>query len=359
MKKWVILVLVLLGGLLLSLQYFINKGEKKGAVRTGTPTEELGVALPPASTGFVMPEATYTEGAGDYNNLVVPKLLTQYKGACAGGSLDEILLAHNKLWGYFVPKANAAFEFKESETMYGFMKDYTACVAAARADVTLCDTLPAEINTDLVKIPRDLGLRRQCRRLATPTLFAGHLLGKANDASICQATLDDLQPQALARINVTDYCQASDKGLTSFRAYLFKVMPDPSAAKEINRSIPSSKSDCSGDASCLSRGLTYEAIKSGDASACPAANQAPCAGFITKSAFACEAVIKDMSKAYCASVERIKKKSGGYVGLSKEEMMADIEQIKLKKAEEDRQKKEAEKLLQEVNKKAKKILGKE
>jgi len=357
MKKWGILLLVVLGGLLLGLQYFIRKGEKKIVMQPMPVSTEqpLGVALPPATTGYnTTPELAYNAGAGDYNNLVLPNVPSTYKGACSGGSLTDIVSSHGEVWGYFTPKSFISFEFKENETMYNFIGDYVGCLAAARSDVSLCETLPAEgVGIDLNFSPSFY-----CRSRSGQIMFYAYLLGKNKDYSVCQASLFDVTPDNLAKITVSDYCQAASKGIESVKEYMTKAMPE--YAKEIKRAYPVSNSDCSGDATCFSGFRSYNAIKSGDASICPPSpGGASCAAFITRSAAPCEPIIKDMSKVYCGYVERLKKKTGGYIGMSSEAMQADIAQKKLQKDRESLQKKEAEKGMSEVNKKVKKILGKE
>ncbi|OGS07507.1 MAG: hypothetical protein A2270_09585 [Elusimicrobia bacterium RIFOXYA12_FULL_51_18] len=360
MKKWGILLLVVLGGLLLGLQYFINKGEKKLVMQSGPTStgQPLGVALPPATTGYIVSELSNNAGAevgaGDYNNLVLPNVPTAYKGACPGGSLADIVSSHGKIWGYFVPKSVIAFGFKENETIYNFIGDYVGCVAAARSDVSLCEILPAEAEGLILNVSPAF----YCRSRSTPVMFYGYLLGKNKDYSVCQASLFDVDPGNMAKIAIPDYCQAASKGIVSVREYMTKVMPE--YTKEIKSAYPLSKADCSGDGTCLSGFMSYAAIKRGDASICPPApGGASCAAFITKSLVPCEPVVKDMSKAYCGYVERLKKRTGGYIGVTSEAMQADMAQKNIEKERANLQKKEAEKEMLDVNKNVKKILGKE
>ncbi|MEI7529975.1 MAG: hypothetical protein WCK76_13650, partial [Elusimicrobiota bacterium] len=95
MKKWGILGLVILGGLVLGLQHYINKGEKAAVVQPQpAPADQIGVTLPPAATGYAPPESSYNTSAGNYNDFAVPAAQSSYKGTCPGSSLAEILAAH-------------------------------------------------------------------------------------------------------------------------------------------------------------------------------------------------------------------------------------------------------------------------
>ena len=73
----------------------------------------------------------------------------------------------------------------------------------------------------------------------------------------------------------------------------------------------------------------------------------------------CEPVIKAMSGFYCAAVERAKKKGGGYMGMAKAEVDAAVAQKKIEANETERRRKEAQKEEAEINKKIKKLTGKE
>jgi hypothetical protein len=361
MKKWGILGLVILGGLLLGLQHYINKGEKTQSVMQSQPGQanQVGVALPPDATGYVPAESSYNTAAGNYNDLSVPASQSGYKGACPGSSLAEILAAHGKIWGYFTPKSSIAFEFKDNEVIYKFLGDYAGCVATARDDISVCDTLPGELNTEMAKIPLDGSLYTQCRKKAGTWLFYSYLAGKIKGRDSCNAALAGIRPHVVARVSLPDLCEAAAKGPDAAREFLLKAMPKEKHRKTIMRKLPESKASCAGNADCLNRFNLYSIVKDGKVSACPRADAAYCEAVINRASTPCEAIVKDMSKAYCASVERIKKKSGGFIGVSKDEMQTQIAQIKTQKAAAELQKKEEEKILTETNKKAKKILGKE
>ena len=360
MKKWGILGLVILGGLIVGLQYYINKGEKaKGLQTPSGPGDSVGVALPPAATGYVPPESSYNTAAGNYNDLSVPAAQSAYKGACPGGSLAEILAAHGKIWGYFVPKANIAFEWKDNETIYKFLGDYAGCVATARADISVCDTLPGELNSDMAKIPLDSSLYAQCREKSGTWLGYSYLAGKIKGRDSCNAALAGIPQRKLARFSLPDLCEAAAKGPDAARELLLKAMTKEKHRKAIKMRLPGSKASCAGNADCLNRFNLYNVVKDGKISACPRADAAYCEAVITRASTPCETIVRDMSKAYCASVERIKKKSGGFIGMSKDEVQLEIKQQNAQKAAAELQKKEEEKTLIETNKKVKKILGKE
>jgi len=350
--------LVVLGGLILGLQYYINKGEKTAVPQPQPgPVDQVGVALPPAATGYLPPEAAYNTVAGSSNDLSVPTAQSTYQGACPGGSLAGIHAAHGKTWGYSVPKSNIAFDVKDNEPMYKFMGAYVECLAAARADISLCEAVPT---TPTVSVTGKLNSPAfDCRTRTAKIMFDAYLLGKTTEFSVCEASRIFWDEATREKISLPDYCQAASKGAQSAREFVAKAEPEY-PAEDANKVYPISKAECGGDPKCVFNFTIYSAIKSGNAAACPPAPAGtPCAAFITRSADSCESIVKDMSKTYCAAVERVQKRSGGFIGMSKDEMQARIAQVKLEKAAEELRKKEEEKTQQEINKKVKKLLGKE
>lgn len=360
MKKWGVLGLVILGGLILALQYRINKSEKTVVVPPQpVPADQVGVALPSAATGYQPAGPSNTAAARNYSSISVPTAQSAYPGACPDASLAGILAAHGTNWGHSVPKENVALEFKENEMLYDFLGDYAACVAVARADIGVCDTLPGEPDTEGVKDLREMSLYARCRKKTGGMMSYAYWAGKVSGTGLCNALLAGIPSKMAEKVSHPDFCAAAAKSQAAARDFMYNSLPDKKQQDKIRRALPDSNEPCDGKADCLQRRILYKAIKDGKASACPRAHSPHCEATISRATLPCEAIVKDMSKAYCEAVERIKKKSGGFIGVSRDEMQSRIAQLKARKASEELQKKEDEKLLIEINKKAKKILGKE
>ena len=360
MKKWVILILVFLGGLLLVLQYFAGKREKSVIVPSGSAqTEPLGVALPPSSTEYaatdMAPMPEYAGGASDYSRLNLPQVQSNYKGACQGGSLEEMRQTHGRYWGYFAK--DTPFNFNETQKMYDLMAGYTGCVAAARQSISLCEALPGELPAGEIKVDISFTPRYKCREQVFNALFGAYMAGKVKDPVFCQGAVSFWKPENAAMISVPDFCKAAADGMDSAYSFLARYMP-PSYKSQGKKFMPTSKSSCGGDAACLAIFQTYNAIQNGDAAACPRSD-GYCEAIITRAPASCENIVREMSGNYCSYMTRVKKVAGGYIGMSPEAIKADIAQQALLKKEADQQKKDNEKIQAELNKQVKKMLGKQ
>ncbi len=411
MKKWVILILVVLGGLMLALQYMMNKKPAGTAGTTATgQTDPDGVPLPAGATGYTMPEIPFappTNDLSDPSKLNIPVIASDYKGACEGGALTDMIATHNKYWGRLAKET--PFVPNDTKRMYGFAADYVACVAVARDNAVICDTLPPEPpqkgtpkpgtaagaqtkpappERGSIKTRARDGLRYNCRKRVNPILFFAYMAGKSKNPDSCNAMLAGWKPPTLAMISATDFCSAASKGMEAVNEYMQKIMSEKKKkVKKDERSkqrYTASESSCNGNKECINGAKLYNAIKSGNAAQCPPAQQrqpppgekqsgsppqppatAPsggdimCQAAITRSALACEPIIKSMSGFYCEAIARTKKKTGGFIGMSKSEIEDAIARRKIEQVEEAKQKKEFDKMGVDINKKVKKLLGKD
>lgn len=359
MKKWGILVLVLMGAGLLYMQYFMKKAERPVIKNMPTPQQDVvGVALPTSATTqiAVTPALTgYVAGAGDYNNLELPKVPTNYSGACEGGSLEDIRASHGKYWGYFAK--NNPVTTEETKKIYDYMTSYVGCVAAAHDNIGLCLALPDEAQVGDTKIDSVGSLSNACRDKANPLLFTNFMAGNTRTSGSCYSMVSGWPKKGLAKISVPDFCDAVSKGMESGKAYMVKV--NPKKADEFRKLFPISKSSCGSDSDCIDNLALYNAVKDEKAEECPRSRKVYCEAMVAKSAVPCEAIVKDMSKFYCSAVARAKKASGGFIGMSPEQVKAEIAKVEQAKKQAELQKKEGDKITEEVNKSAKKILKKE
>lgn len=361
MKKWTILVIVSLAAALLIMQYVLEK--RKGPAQEGGPPTQaveqpVGVSLPEGATAYAARQAENLipqagEGAGYGGGITLP-IQSAYKGACQGGSLGEMMATHDKYWGFFA--RNTAFNQEETQKMYSFLSDYAGCHASARADVSLCDSLPGPAEKGGYKVTLDKTPAYACRKKTVIMLFEAYMAGSISGESYCRLEMSGWPREDLDKIPAPDFCAAAAKGPGPAAAFLVKIFP--ANAKEIRESFPTKEADCGGTASCLARLGLYKSFKSGRAKDCPGEYAASCQAQADRSTAPCDKVLWDMSQFYCASVSRVKKATGGYIGMSKEEIAADIEKTKAARAEADNMKKEQEKLQAEVNKRVKKILKK-
>lgn len=361
MKKWAILVLVVLASALLLLQYAAEK--KKTAMTPGStpaPTAEqpLGVALPAeASKPVTVPVDSYISQSGR-GPIVIPLVQSAYKGACEGGSLKDMMLSHDSYWGSFAK--DSPFLFEDTQKMYDFMVDYVSCQAAARADVSLCDSLPGPGEKDGVAVSLEVSPSSICRKKITMLLFESYLAGNIKGDSYCRLGLADTNQADLSKFSIPEFCEVASKGPESAVSFLLKAFApgSPEVSAYFATRLPAKESDCREKPECLVEFGLYDAMKKGHPADCPAEYKAQCQALSGRSTASCEKILPEMSKFYCASMERAKKARGGYVGMSKEAVAEDIQKKKQEKAEAERIKKEQDQIQLEVNKRVKEVLKK-
>ncbi len=366
MKKWTILVIVALAAVLLAMQYLMERkrGPVPGPAGQPAPSEQIGVALPPGATAYELPEAAdnyVPEAAGGsaYGSpIYLPFIQSAYKGACEGGSLKDMISTHGSYWGFFA--RGVAFNLDETNKMYGMLSDYVACSAAARLDISLCDSLPGASQGGAVSVSQESSPNYLCREKTSRLLFEAYLSGNMTDASYCRIGLSTWDKADLDRFSVPDFCAALAKGPAAAEPFLMKAFaPTPPDAKaRIAAAFPMSEGDCRKDQDCLVTYGLYSAMKSGRAQACPKSYQPQCRALLDRSTVPCDKLLQDMSRFYCGAVERVKKLSGGFIGLTQDQFKAEIEKTKAARAQEESMRKEMKKLDEEVNKRAKEMLKK-
>lgn len=356
MKKWGILILVLLGAGLLYMQYFMKKSGKPGAIQpTPAVQEQAGVPLPEGATSQVVTEtfsATYIPGAGDYNDLQLPRVQTNYAGACDGGSLEDMRLSHGRYWGYFA--MNNPIPADDTKKMYDYLTNYVGCVAAAHDNIGLCLALPDEAQVGDTKIDFVGSLSNMCREKTNPLLLTNYMAGKSKSSGSCYSMVSGLPKKVLAKISVPEFCDAISKGMESGKAYMMKI--NPKKAGNFRKLFPVSKAACEGDADCLTSLALYNAVKDEKVSECPASKKTVCEAMVAKSAVPCEDIVKDMSRFYCGAVSKAKKKSGGFIGMSPEQVKAEIAKTEAIKKQAELQRKESDRQTQQLNQNIRKVL---
>ena len=343
MKKWVIFSLIVLGCLLLALQYFAGKREKVVVLPLkAAPNEQTDVPLPPSS-------ANYVGGNSNDGGLILPVVQSNYKGACPGGSLEEMRLTHGRYWGYLTK--GVAVNRTETQKMYDLLANYVGCVAVAQDNLDICDTLPGEMSAGVVTVEASISPKYKCRERGTNALFGAYMAGKVKDAASCQGVVSYWGKNA-AGLSVPDFCTAAAGGMERADSFLAEHMPSMAPGQFMKASL-----SCSGSG-CLPSFKMYNAVKKGSSDACPRPSDGYCEALITKTPASCDKIVQEMSEEYCSSVARVNKITGGYIGMTQAEMETDIAQQKLKKEEAERQKKENEKIQAAVDKQAKILLNK-
>lgn len=371
MKKLIIGVVVILAAALIGLKYF---AAKKQAVETSPPpgisVEQQGVALPAGAKDYAAPDSmsSYSppQATGSFELLALPAAALDLKGACDGGSPKEIMENHGKTWGYFTGR-NLAFEPLKTQDIYNHVWDYYACTAASRQDSTICSELPGENVKDAVKfgVPMYNPLREgmkpgtlmtpmgQCRSKTVEFLFKAYAAGKVNDRQNCIEYMSETGSDFQAKISPAEFCALNpEKGL----ALIKERMPDIYPMAEKTMAI--SKKACGFNAECLANNALWEGLTTGNPAKCPDAYKLSCAALAQRSPAPCAAILADMSKKYCAYLKELLKKSGGYAGVTPEDVKKALAEEARKKAEEELLRKQAEATMKQINENVRKQMGK-
>jgi len=362
MKKLIIGVVVVLAAALIGLKFFASK--EQASVQSTAPSavqpEQQGVALPTAAKDYSAAgaESVYvpTQAQGSYELFTLPASVMALKGACEGGSPREIMEAHGKTWGHFTGR-RAAFDTNQKQEIYTFIASYYACLSLARQDITTCNELPGETDVNGFKITLDDSPLGLCRNMAADMLFRAYVAGKAKDQQNCLAYVGQWEPTDQGRISAPEFCEAAAKGPEKFTEYGREKMPQYFGIGE--KMMAFTKRVCGSDPVCLSNNALWEGIRTGSADKCPPAKAPHCAALAQKSQVPCVDIISEMSRRYCVHYKALMKGSGGYAGMTPDEVKEDLRLKAQKKAEEEKMRKEQDVIIKQTNERVKKLIGKE
>jgi hypothetical protein len=120
------------------------------------------------------------------------------------------------------------------------------------------------------------------------------------------------------------------------------------------RVFPAKQRDCGDSPGCFYRVGIYEALKIGSAEACPEDYRANCGAFLSKSTETCSGVLSALQTAYCRYLAEAQKANDGMAGYTDGEVRSAL----AAKAEKARLAAEIRKLDEEIDRRARKLLGK-
>lgn len=287
MKKWTVLIFVLLLGLLLGQRQLNKKNElpKQEVLPSAQVPEQIGVPLPPGAVASIpayspTDEVRFPTGpaAAANKEIAVAEPLM-----CANGSIKEMMASEGKTWGRTVPLSPRLPDPDIAEKLYGVMGNYLSCKAAATGDLGACKPLPTSTTrTDL---------RRNCVQDANKVLFSAYMLGKTKDREICDAFVAN--SLVGATLDRAEFCSAASKGLKSL-----SKQPIFSGKKKFP--IPLNREGCNGSEACLSSFGVYEAIEAGNPSQCYGAQRQHCEAYLRHSQLPCADLAREASMMYCS-----------------------------------------------------------
>ncbi|HAH31627.1 MAG TPA: hypothetical protein DCL44_04870 [Elusimicrobia bacterium] len=338
MKKWTVLVFIALLGLILGLRYLSKKNEAKVEQNAGMQlSEPVGVALPQGVNTY-SPSGSVASSPADSSALDA----AASKGACEGGALNDILSSHGVSWGYSTK--GVVFEPSETEKIYEALENYFSCEAVAMDDMAACGPLTTD-SGDKGDV-RFSNPRYKCSDSANRVLFKAYMAGMHGNASACASFLAGDSVKDI-KLDTVEFCNIAAKGMENICVGLAPFLPASKKA-ECLTVFPAKKTDCSGKEFCLDNYKIYSAIKARNPGQCPEKYRPACEAFFSKRQASCSNLITKASKLYCSSLAVLKKKQASGMFLSEQE-----------KKDAEIRKKEEERIMQEVNKNARKMLGKE
>jgi hypothetical protein len=361
MKKWQ----VLLAALLLALGAGFRVLQQRGAAGLSElpPVHVLpsGQALPEDTTQYYVPEEFLSvpprSGApSSYGPLPTIKNVIYSRGLCAGGSLNEILSAHGRIWGHGAK--HGAFREAETRKVYDLLGRYLACVGLARRDPGYCDYLPGQDSGGALKLDRFGTPNALCREAYTDVSFPGFAAGREKSGEPCRLVLRGSNLSEGRRLPGDKFCEAAATGLEGF-CDKFSSSVSREELAQCRRFLPSGQGDCGSDADCQARLAVYAAMKAGDAAGCPENYRGLCGAFLTNSEAACSVILVKLGASYCEYLASAQKLARGYAGLSPAELKEALEADAAAKALAARQEVEAKKTTEELNKRVRRMLGRE
>ena len=353
MKNWMIATLVVLMGLILTLQWLNKKNEVK---LIGMPASQPAPMVEtPAKSSL---PAGYMAAMPTRQPLAQVPEPDGSKGSCAGGTLNDILAAHGYTWGYL---SGVVFEQRENEDLTVALERYFACQVVSLESPGACGNLSSnEAPWRVRNSPRPA--TEGCLEHADPVLFAAFMAGKHSDPSSCERSLRRVKSFPLESLD--KICQKFSQGQENFCARGNGEMD-----KKCRGAYPAKESDCAGSKKslCLDRYLLYTAMKAGDSSICPSEYRASCEAFLSKKPSNCSGLAMKASSLYCSSLKNLKKKeddkNNEVIRQEAEKQRQELKKQQQETEKRDRElnieRKAEEKTLQETNKNLRKLMGRE
>lgn len=359
MKKWQVLAAVLLLAVVGGMRLLHERASEPGTGLPGFKMLPEGVPLPADTTQYYIPEEFLavpprTGAPVSYGPLPTIKNEAYDRGLCDGGSLNDILSAHGRIWG--VSARHAAFDSKETQKTYGLLGDYLGCVALSRSEPFFCDYLPGESAVQKIG-PMD-SPNYACRENFARMSFLAFMAGRTKSDLGCRLLLHEGRMPDGGPVPLEKVCGAAAAGMEKFCSSLSGSL-DGKGMTECLRFAPASEKDCGGDGECLDKLAVYRALKAGNASACPENSRGACEAILGGSEAGCAVTLVRLGTEYCADLRALNKKTGGFPGLSPEETKAAIAEQARLRAEEEARSKEARRIEDDINKRVRRMLGRE
>ena len=357
--KWLVLAAALLLALAGALKLRDKAVLEKAALLSGQP-EQPGGPLPGGNTQYYIPAEfsavpTRSGAPSAYGALPVIKQEIYDKGPCKGGSLNEMLSSHGRIWGYLAPYGS--FQHADTSEVYDLLGRYLSCVGLARGDPAFCDYLPREGRRGKFEVDRFSSPNSKCRGYYMNVSFPGFSAGRDKAEASCRIFQTEGSLAIVAQVPAEDFCAAAASGMEGMCGALSEFIPEELSAK-CRRVLPSGISDCGADRNCSSRLAIYGAMRSGDAGACPEDYRGLCSAFLSGTEASCPALLAKLGSSYCAYLAKAQKRAGGYAGFSPEEVKEAIKKDAEAKTNAERQRLENQKITEEINKRVRKLMGK-
>ncbi len=356
MKKWQVLAAVLLLALAGGLRLLRERPTKEPGL---PPVQVLlnGQALPEDTTRYYIPEEFLavpprTGRPAGHGPLPVIKNEAYDRGLCKGGSLNEILSSHGRVWGYGA--RHGSFREKESLEIYNLLAQYLACVGLARRAPEFCDYLPGENTQSGVGFYESPNYA--CRDRYMNISFAGFAAGREKSEEACSILLTSRNLAEGPRVRSEDFCAAAAKGMEAVCPALALPLGAKLAA-ECRRTLPAGDSDCGSDSACRARLAAYRAMKAGDGAACQEKDRELCGAFLSGSEATCSVLLVRLGKSYCDYLASAQKRAKGYAGLTPEEAAEAIRAQAAERALEEARQAENRRITEQVNSRVRKMIG--
>lgn len=278
-----------------------------GTVAQGTmvpgPRSSAALVLGTTVQGLVV-DVEQVTGAAAYISPLPSGPQSAYKGGCNGGSLQDMMASHGTEWGYIVPSASAAFTLGETYAVYDHLSSYFACVAVSSAAPDLCAGLPAAAEGGGLNIARHMSPGGLCAEKVQPVLFNAYMAGLVEDERYCGLIEPVGEISFLADVPSREFCAAAAKGIENVLPVVTAYAPEHEDVAR--KHFPPTLESCDGDPKCVRMFSLYTALKSGTPADCSAEERPYCEAILSRSTEPCEAMLVDMSAAYCSFLKELK-----------------------------------------------------
>lgn len=278
MKKYLVLVIVVLLGAVLYVRHLERKAVPQRAATSPSLQEEGGVPLPPDAKVLSLPEFTQEtprptsrlSGTAQQPAPEIVPLSIAGTPCLRDTKVRDVIAAHGKTWGILQKdkvgsQAEKALSYaiiqavgeEGVKNLVAKIGAHQACLSLA-AGKDLCGSLPRG-GESKAESAVDISMRESCLNNLYNIGFVGYTMGKS-EYSNCSGYFRAGMPEAERYVKVSEFCDIAKGGLPAVTSKFCGRFP-PEMKQACLETFPGEISGCRGDENCAQMWRIYKALR--------------------------------------------------------------------------------------------------